>query len=422
MQGFADHKPPEYTHTQKAPLCLILYGVAVGCFALACWVGDAPGIYVAGGVGLLIALLAPAFHHLTVVDQGEVLAIWFGPVPLFRRNVRYSDIGSVEVGRTLLLDGWGIHMSVRGGWVRNFTGMSERMSTQQLREPHPSQKFIAPSSIQHGVPLKELLDGNLVALIGESLAETVPGFDIERFHARAVPDLDKLELKERALCIAHAMAEQMPASFDELSPLLIKSLGPPLRATEGNGLAPFFYFPHAHLIAAYGVSSFNSGMTANYEITKRFTAEFSIRPFLIEHRSKCLKVLKRWARDDNPHVRRLVSEGTRPRLPWAMRLPEFQADPNLSLPLLEMLKDDPELYVRRSVANHLGDIAKDHLETALDVCEKWLKEQKPRCDDAVAENRRWIVRHAVRHPAKKEHARAIEIRALASTPKKKKGR
>ncbi|MGE0758808.1 MAG: hypothetical protein AB7O38_17405 [Pirellulaceae bacterium] len=230
----------------------------------------------------------------------------------------------------------------------------------------------------------------LVTLVGESLAEVVPGFHVRRFQACAVKDLDKLELKERALSIAHAMAEQMPSSFDELAPLLVKSLGPPLEATDGNGLAPFFYFPHTHLIAAYGLSSFESGMTANYEIPKRFTAEFSIRPFLLEHRSKRLKVLRRWAKDANTHVRRLVSEGTRPRLPWAMRLLEFRANPNLSMPLLELLKDDPELYVRRSVANHLVDIAKDHPEVALDVCEAWLKEVGRSDDEAVADNRRWI--------------------------------
>lgn len=284
--------------------------------------------------------------------------------------------------------------------------------------PHPAQRFIAPSTIQHGIPLKELMDRKLIALIGQSLAHVVSSFDTQRFQARAVRELSKLELKDRALSIAHAMAEQLPVDFDDLSPLLIKSFGPPLAATDGNGLAPFFYFPHAHLIAAYGTSKFDSGMAANYEITKRFTAEFSIRPFLIEHRSKCLKLLKRWSKDSNAHVRRLVSEGTRPRLPWAMRLPEFQADPKLSLPLLELLKDDPELYVRRSVANHLGDIAKDHLEIALDVCETWLDELRQSDDDAVADNRRWIVRHALRHPAKKGIARAIKIRARASGDQK----
>lgn len=284
---------------------------------------------------------------------------------------------------------------------------------------HPAQQFVAPASIEHGVPLKELMGSKLVMLIGQSLAKVVPGFDVRRFQIRAVRDLSKLELKERALSIAQAMAEQLPASFDELAPLLIKSLGPPLQQTEGNGLAPFFYLPHTQLIAVYGVCSFDSGMATNYELTQRFTAEFSLRPFLMEHRSKCLKRLKRWAKDDNVHVRRLVSEGTRPRLPWAMRLPEFQADPNLSLPLLEMLKDDSELYVRRSVANHLGDIAKDHLEVALDVCETWLQELESSRDSTRADNCRWLVRHAVRHPVKQGHARAIKIQQAASSAKKR---
>lgn len=111
-----------YLHTQKAPLCLILYGSALACIALAWMIGETAGFVIGGGVGLLIASLAPCFHYLTVVDQGDVLAIRFGPVPLFRRTVKYADIGSVEIGRTLLLDGWGIHLSIRGGWVWNLWG------------------------------------------------------------------------------------------------------------------------------------------------------------------------------------------------------------------------------------------------------------------------------------------------------------
>jgi hypothetical protein len=122
MQGFADRTTPEYSHTQKAPLCLILYGTALASVGLALVIGDTPSLYIGGGVGLLIALLAPAFHHLTVEDQGDVLAIRFGPLPLFHRTVNYADIDKVQVGRTLLLDGWGIHLSVRGGWVWNLWG------------------------------------------------------------------------------------------------------------------------------------------------------------------------------------------------------------------------------------------------------------------------------------------------------------
>jgi len=111
-----------YAHTQRSPLCLILYGSALACFVLVFILGETPGFYIGGGVGLLIALLGPCFHHLTVEGQGDVLAIRFGPAPLFRRTVRYADIGAAEVGRTLLLDGWGIHYSIRGGWVWNLWG------------------------------------------------------------------------------------------------------------------------------------------------------------------------------------------------------------------------------------------------------------------------------------------------------------
>lgn len=97
----------EYSHTQHAPLFVVLYGSALFCMVLAWNVRETPGLYIAGGVGLLLlALAAPAFHHLTVEDQGDRLAICFGPLPLFRRTVQYADIEQVEIGRTLLLDGW----------------------------------------------------------------------------------------------------------------------------------------------------------------------------------------------------------------------------------------------------------------------------------------------------------------------------
>src|SRR5829696_3962924 len=206
--------------------------------------------------------------------------------------------------------------------------------------------------------------------------------------------------------------EQLPADFRQLAPILIASMGPELAKTADNGLAPFFYLPHAHIIAAHGVTHFELGMKANFELTRRFTAEFSIRPFLAAHQDKALRLLMKWTADPNPHVRRLVSEGSRPRLPWAMRLPAFCQNPRLTLPLLEKLKDDPELYVRRSVANHLADILKDHAEFAYEVCERWVFEaKKGRLTDQQIAARNWIVRHAVRLPAKKEVARALKVRS-----------
>jgi hypothetical protein len=103
-------------------MCLILYAAALGCFVLAYVTFGTPGFYIVLTIGSIIGILAPAFHYLTVEDEGDALGIRFGPVPLFRTRARYDDIQSVEVGRTLLLDGWGIHYSLRGGWVWNLWG------------------------------------------------------------------------------------------------------------------------------------------------------------------------------------------------------------------------------------------------------------------------------------------------------------
>ncbi len=278
---------------------------------------------------------------------------------------------------------------------------------------HPSERFAAPNTILTGVPLKQLIDSKLVSLIAESFVAVHPGFKAKRFTQQATHGLEGLELKDRARHIAHAMAKQLPDNFDSAAELVIASFGNKLRVTKNYGLAPFFYMPHSEWISLYGGAHFESGLRANYELTQRYTAEFSIRPFIIEHEAACLNQLKHWCRDPNPHVRRLVSEGTRARLPWAMRLRNIQAKPQLTLPLLEKLKDDTELYVRRSVANHLGDIAKDHLGFAMETCARWLAESQAMQDATQAKHRRWLIRHALRYPAKKGHAQALQLRAEA---------
>ncbi len=279
---------------------------------------------------------------------------------------------------------------------------------------HPALQFQAPGNILHGVPLKEILGPELVRLIGESFRRIHPRFDRRKFVSRATEGLDQLELSQRARHIGTMIAEQLPQPFSELSRVLITSLGPELTKTEGNGLAPFFYLPHTCVISDFGVEDFRNGMRANYEITRRFSAEASIRPFLVRYRDECLAQLTDWTSDLSPHVRRLVSEGTRPRLPWATRLKEFQQNPRLSLGLLELLKDDPELYVRRSVANHLGDILKDHPDVAYEVCVRWLREVRARSTSSERSGaRKWIIRHAVRLPARKGDSRAVELRVKA---------
>jgi len=116
-------KTPGYSHTQKAPLFLLLYAIAAVFLLLGFFIQEAPPIrWLFPPIGLLMLVLAASCQHLSVVDQCDMLAIRFGPVPLFRTTCRYADIRSVDVGRTLLLDGWGIHMSIRDGWVWNLWG------------------------------------------------------------------------------------------------------------------------------------------------------------------------------------------------------------------------------------------------------------------------------------------------------------
>jgi hypothetical protein len=118
-----DTKCHEYSHKQTAPLCLLIYTLAVVFIALGFIVEKAPPIqWLLPPIELLMFVVAASFHHLTVEDQGKMLSVRFGPVPLFRKTVKYSDIVNVEVGQTLLLDGLGIHMSIRGGWVWNIWG------------------------------------------------------------------------------------------------------------------------------------------------------------------------------------------------------------------------------------------------------------------------------------------------------------
>jgi 3-methyladenine DNA glycosylase AlkC len=152
-------------------------------------------------------------------------------------------------------------------------------------------------------------------------------------------------------------------------------------------------------ISRHGLEHFEESMRAQHTLTQLFTAEFSIRAFIERHPEKTLARLRQWASDPSAHVRRLVSEGTRPRLPWAGRLRGFQKDPRPVIGLLELLKDDPELYVRRSVANNLNDIGKDHPELLTQIARRWLR--------GASAERRWIVNHALRSAVKRADAGAL---------------
>jgi 3-methyladenine DNA glycosylase AlkC len=271
----------------------------------------------------------------------------------------------------------------------------------------------APRAIQKGSSLADLLDGEAVDCLAHNLALVHPRFDGESFRHAALDGLKPLAILQRGHHLARVLRKHLPANYGDAIEILLRSLTLPLTRTDDLGLGVFFYLPHVAFVAAYGLDAAHNGgrdpfeisMRAQHELTRRFSAEFSIRPFLIKWPDRTLARLLEWTRDPDPHVRRLCSEGARPRLPWAVRIPAFIKDPRPVLPILEALKDDADPYVRRSVANHLGDIAKDHPALAFEICECWLV--------GASAERKWLIRHAVRHPAKKGVQAALRLRKLA---------
>ncbi|MEQ1836555.1 MAG: DNA alkylation repair protein [Candidatus Nitrotoga sp.] len=272
---------------------------------------------------------------------------------------------------------------------------------------------VAPNSMQKGIPLKSLLGLEAIDCLAHNILLVYPQFDRESFYRDASNGLEPLGILERGKKLARTLRLYLPRKYATAVEIILASLTPPLTRTDTLGLAVFFYLPHISFIAEYGWEfeendghdPFLVSMRAQYELTKRFSAEFSMRPFLIKQQERTLLQLLEWTSDPDPHVRRLCSESTRPRLPWAARIPAFIANPTSALPILEALKNDQDLYVRRSVANHLGDIAKDHPEFVFTICERWLTE--------ATNEVKWLIRHALRHPAKKENKTALQLRAAA---------
>jgi len=247
-------------------------------------------------------------------------------------------------------------------------------------------------------PLKAFFDAALVGRIADSLRRAYPALDRKAF-IRAVGPLDDLELLDRARAIAGAFTKTLPTDFELAAELVTRSLAPLSPTSEGAGMGPFFYLPHVLWVADAGLAHFEAAMALQHALTQRFTAEFSIRAYLERHPEATLARLRAWTTDPSHHVRRLVSEGTRPRLPWAPRLRAFQADPTPILPLLDALVDDPSLYVRRSVANSVNDITKDHPEVAVALATRWM--------EAPTEERAWVVKHALRSLVKQGHGGAL---------------
>lgn len=224
------------------------------------------------------------------------------------------------------------------------------------------------------------------------LATRHRSFDADRFLARALDGLDELELMARLHRTAEAFHHALPIPFaDQLA--VLRAHAPHI----GHNFAGIW--PCAH-VASHGLDRPDLALPALRDLTRHGSAEFAIRPFLVRDLAGTLAVMREWTRSEDEHIRRLATEGSRPRLPWGLRLQALVADPTPTLPLLAALRADPSLYVRKSVANHLNDIAKDHPELVLDFVAGW-----DRADPRTA----WIVKHGLRTLVKKGHPRALSL-------------
>ncbi len=248
--------------------------------------------------------------------------------------------------------------------------------------------------------LKHLIDTASVHRAAARLRALQPDFDTSAFTGRALPGLVDLELKARSLQVCEALENTLPAEFEAAAALVT-------RCVQGDdALKGWVLWPFGEFIARRGLAHPERSLQTLHALTQRFTAEFAIRPFIVKHPDLVFRTLKRWARDSSEHVRRLVSEGSRPRLPWGLRLQALVRDPSPTLPLLGALQDDPSEVVRRSVANHLNDIAKDHP----DLVAGWLEEHLP----TAPPERRALLRHASRSLIKQGHARTLAAWGLGA--------
>jgi 3-methyladenine DNA glycosylase AlkC len=244
-------------------------------------------------------------------------------------------------------------------------------------------------------PLKHLIGPQTARDTADAVARAWAPFDHNAFLADILPVLDGLELMQRGQCIADALRRHLPDEFEVAAPILHGCLP----ASGQPGLSGWALLSFNQYIAAEGRGHLETALNLLKALTPHFTAEFGIRPFIADEQPKALEIITGWVDDPNHHVRRLASEGTRPRLPWAMRLPALVLDPNPILPILEALIDDREDYVRRSVANSLNDIAKDHPDLVADFVARHAV--------GASKDRLWLLKHASRTLVKKGHGKAL---------------
>jgi 3-methyladenine DNA glycosylase AlkC len=240
--------------------------------------------------------------------------------------------------------------------------------------------------------LKDWFDANRFHSIAGKLALIEPRFDRKRFLNLSLDGLDNLTLLQRLRRMSESTRAALPLDYEE-SLEVLRQLAPLI----DHGFVTLFL---PDFVSLYGHDHFDTSMEALKGFTPFGSSEFAIREFLKRDLHRTLAVMHGWSHDPNEHVRRLASEGCRPRLPWSFRLPELIADPSPALAILENLRADSSLYVRKSVANHLNDISRDNPDITLSTLSRW---------DRGHIHTAWIAKRALRTLIKEGHVEALTL-------------
>ena len=255
------------------------------------------------------------------------------------------------------------------------------------------------------MPYKQLklwFDKKLAESLAAKIQVITPDFRGDLFVKSLSKGLNKLELKDRVELIADELFFHFDKDYLRGLEQILKILGPENEEETGMFKKYYWIMPLAKYVEKYGLEHLRPSLNAIEEITKRNTGEYAIRPFLEQHTSKTIARMGKWSKSRNKHLRRLSSEGIRPRLPWAKKLDLFIENPSPILPILDQLKDDPSKYVQKSVANCINDILKDNPETGKKLIESWNTKENGKA-------RTWIIKHALRNLLKKEDPWAIKM-------------
>ena len=258
---------------------------------------------------------------------------------------------------------------------------------------------------------KHLFGKAALVRIAEAIGAVYPAFDRRQWLAR-LPELETLEMKPRVRFLREALRAQLPTDYPRALRIL-------LRAAREADLEGFVVWPFSDFVQTYGLEHVTLSLDGLRELTSRFSSEFAVRPFLTQHPRSTVAYLERCARARDVDVRRWASEGSRPRLPWGERLQALVKDPSPTARILEALKFDPELYVRKSVANHLNDITKDHPERVIELLTRWQKEAKLSANRSVTHSAQinWIVHRSLRSLIKAGHPGALRLIGVGVDPR-----